>query len=140
MRTAFIYFTKAKREEVRASNPEAKNGEIMSLLSKQWKELGKEAKAPYKEQANADKERYRKEMADYNAKIGTVDDQAKNRTAVEEPPAKDLATAKVSPKPLAKPSVNKTPIEKKRKVELSGGTKNPNPLMQSFFVKKAKHN
>lgn len=69
-------------------------------------------------------------MADYNAKIGTADDQAVSRTA-EVPPVKD--TSKVPTKPLA----NKTPTQKKRKIELSGGTKN---LMQSFFVKKSKQN
>ena len=129
MRTAFTYYTKAKREEVRASHPDAKAAEILSLLGKHWKELDKDAKAPYQEQAKADKERYRKEMADYNAKIGIVDDQAKSRNA-ETSPVKD--TAKVPTEPLVK----KTPTEKKRKIELSGGTRN----VQSFFVKKAKQN
>ena len=128
VRTAFTYYTKAKREEVRASHPDAKAAEILSLLGKHWKELDKDAKAPYQEQAKADKERYRKEMADYNAKIGIVDDQAKSRNAVTSP-VKD--TAKVPTETLVK----KTPIEKKRKIELSG-TRN----VQSFFVKKAKQN
>jgi len=67
--TAFLFFSTDKRPLLRAENPELKITEIAKLLGIQWNALSAEGKAPYDEQARADKERYAAELAAYKLKL-----------------------------------------------------------------------
>jgi len=67
--TAFLFFSADKRAEVRAENPELKMTEIAQQLGTRWKAMSSEDKAPYDEQARADKERYATEMVAYKLKL-----------------------------------------------------------------------
>ena len=60
-RSAYLFYTMDKRAEVKEENPELKFGEITQILSKGWADLTDRSK--YEEMAEADKERYRTEMA-----------------------------------------------------------------------------
>ena len=82
--TAFIFFSNDKRAEVtaelKAANPDIKGvAEVGKKLGEMWKLLSDDDKEPYNKQAEADKERYAKEMENYTP---PEDD------AEEEPPAK----------------------------------------------------
>lgn len=67
--SAFMYFSSAHREQIKAENPGIAFGEVGKALGQKWKEADAEAKAPFEEQAAKDKERYREEMAAYKAKL-----------------------------------------------------------------------
>lgn len=60
----FLYFL---FEHIQAENPEAKVTEISKILGKKWSELSEAAKKPFKDQSDADKERYVIAIADYKA-------------------------------------------------------------------------
>ena len=62
---SYIHFSKKNRAIVKAANPEMAPKDIVSELSKMWKGLDEEAKAPYKAMAAADKLRYQTEMESY---------------------------------------------------------------------------
>ena len=89
-RTAFMFYKLANRDALKASHPDAKAAEINTLLSKHWKELDKEAKEPYQEQAKADKKRHVKETAEYAAKGGA------DEAPAAEPAAKTASPTKKS--------------------------------------------
>ncbi|KAI9479361.1 Non-histone chromosomal protein 6 [Coemansia sp. RSA 989] len=61
--SAYMFFSQAKRNEVKDNNPNATFGEIGKLLGKMWSELTEEQKKPYKEKSDADKARYEAERA-----------------------------------------------------------------------------
>jgi hypothetical protein len=63
--SAYIFFTQAKRDEVKKSNPSMKSSEIMSELGKLWKGLSDKKKKPYEKLAEEDKERYAEDMKNY---------------------------------------------------------------------------
>ena len=62
---AWMCYSKARWCAVRVGNPEMSSKEIVSALSKMWKGLDEEAKAPYKAMAAADKLRYQTEWESY---------------------------------------------------------------------------
>eukprot|EP00903_Cladosiphon_okamuranus_P016677 g15378.t1 len=66
--SAFMQFSQAKRAEIKAENPDMKITEISKVLGEKWRGLDEEAKASFQQKADADKERYQKEMVTYNAK------------------------------------------------------------------------
>jgi hypothetical protein len=82
----YIFYTKAVRPSVVLANPDAKNTEIVSIMSKQWKETAEEDREEYNEQAASDKVRYEEEM---------------NVFETEHP---ELARAKTSPPNNGKPT------------------------------------
>lgn len=63
-----MFFSNAKRDQVRSENPELKFGEIGKHIGELWKNLSAEDKKPYEEMAAKDKERYEREMKDYKPK------------------------------------------------------------------------
>lgn len=66
---AYIFFMKEKREEIVKKNPSIKSAtEIAALVGEEWKRLTPAQKAPYEKKAEADKQRYQKEMAAYKKK------------------------------------------------------------------------
>ena len=65
--SAYIYFSNAKRDEVKQSNPAIAGDvrEIAKKLGEMWKSMSDKEKKPYNLMAEKDKERYSKEMASY---------------------------------------------------------------------------
>jgi len=56
--SAYIYFSNAKREEVKAANPDMAPKDIMRELGAMWKALNDKAKKPFLDMAAKDKQRY----------------------------------------------------------------------------------
>jgi hypothetical protein len=65
--TAFFFFNKSKKEEMDKKFPKMKIAERAQHLAKEWKALSAKDRKPFEEQAVADKERYQKAIAEYNA-------------------------------------------------------------------------
>ena len=65
--SAWIYFTIAKRSEVKEQNPEKKTTEVTTIMSEMWRDLSDEEKQQYKDLEIADKERFQKEKVDYES-------------------------------------------------------------------------
>jgi structure-specific recognition protein 1 len=59
--SAYMFFSKAKRDEVVATNPGAEFKDIGKLLGERWSKLSDEEKKPHVAEAEGDKERYRLE-------------------------------------------------------------------------------
>lgn len=66
--SAFMFFSNAKRGEVKESNPGIAFGEVGKKLGEMWKNLDSDGKKTYEEKAAKDKERYEREIAAYRAK------------------------------------------------------------------------
>jgi high mobility group protein B2 len=65
--SAYFIYSNATRSDVREANPEAKFGDIARIISANWKQLGEKDKKKYDALAVEDKERYQRQMAEYNA-------------------------------------------------------------------------
>mmetsp|Transcript_34893 Transcript_34893/g.74427 ORF Transcript_34893/g.74427 Transcript_34893/m.74427 type:complete len:1789 (-) Transcript_34893:188-5554(-) len=74
--SAYILYSNATRNEVRAANPNASFGEMAQILSKNFKALSSEERASWDERAAEDKERYQKEMSGYSKVVPTSKEQA----------------------------------------------------------------
>ena len=66
MSAYFLYSIEA-RPQVKGEYPDASFGDIARIISKQFKELGEKEKKKWEKKAAEDKERYQREMAEYNA-------------------------------------------------------------------------
>lgn len=53
--SAYMFFSQAKRKEVKEENPDASFGEIGKMLGAAWKEVSDADKKPFEDQAKADK-------------------------------------------------------------------------------------
>jgi hypothetical protein len=62
---AYMIFCKQRRQELKAASPDLPFGKIGARLGEMWRQMSNEEKKPYEEQAALDRERYRKEMLDY---------------------------------------------------------------------------
>ncbi|RJL30105.1 non-histone chromosomal protein 6 [Bailinhaonella thermotolerans] len=60
-RSAYMYFSQDKRDEVVKENPDVGFGQIGKILGERWRSLGPEEKRPYEEKADADRRRYDEE-------------------------------------------------------------------------------
>lgn len=56
-KTAYIFFTMDKRNEVAEKNPDMKQKDILKELGRLWKEMPEDEKEKYKKQAEEDKKR-----------------------------------------------------------------------------------
>jgi structure-specific recognition protein 1 len=65
--SGFMYYSQATRARIVAENPGIAFADVARKLGDAWKALGDAEKAPFAAQAEADKERYRREMAAYEA-------------------------------------------------------------------------
>ena len=70
--SAYFIFSNEKRpslmEKSKKENGKVAVTDVSKELGKMWKELNAKKKKPFEEKAVKDKERYEKEMAEYNAK------------------------------------------------------------------------
>ena len=73
-RSAYILYCQENRSAVKTANPDFKPSELMSKLGEMWKNLSKEDKQEFVEQAESDKERYNKERSNYKGPVGGDDD------------------------------------------------------------------
>nr|CAB3460427.1 unnamed protein product [Digitaria exilis] len=63
----FMYFSKAKRANIKNSNPELTTTEIAKKLGEKWQKMTAEERQPYVEQSRAGKQRYEEESAAYRS-------------------------------------------------------------------------
>lgn len=63
--SAYMFFANSERDVVRAENPGIAFGQIGKLLGEKWKSMDAEKRAPFEQQAEADKKRYELEKAKY---------------------------------------------------------------------------
>tara|TARA_Y100001935_G_scaffold71012_1_gene59326 strand:+ start:171 stop:593 length:423 start_codon:yes stop_codon:yes gene_type:complete len=70
--SAYFIFSNEKRpslmEKSKKENGKVNVTDVSKELGKMWKELNAKKKKPFEDKAAKDKERYEKEMAEYNAK------------------------------------------------------------------------
>ncbi|GMH59001.1 hypothetical protein TrST_g10260 [Triparma strigata] len=81
-KSAYIYFTGAKRVELKESEPELKQTEILKKCGELWKSISEDEKAVYVKMAEEDKVRYKNELAAYESKEKDVEDAME--TAMED--------------------------------------------------------
>ena len=70
--TAFLLYSQAKRDKVRAENPEASMGEVSKILGEKWKGISDERRANYVAKAKELKDEYDKKKAALEAKAGAA--------------------------------------------------------------------
>jgi hypothetical protein len=58
--SAYMFFSKENRADIKNSNPDASFSELAKLVSVAWKQLNEEDKKPYQDLADEDKHRYQK--------------------------------------------------------------------------------
>lgn len=63
--TGYVRFLNDKRERVRTENPTANFSDITKILANEWSKLGPQDKQKYLDEAEKDRERYTKEMEQY---------------------------------------------------------------------------
>ena len=66
--TGFLHFVSENRLKVKAQYPEKTHKEVISELGSMWSKMNVEEKKPYETKAQADKERYNREKAEYENK------------------------------------------------------------------------
>jgi structure-specific recognition protein 1 len=76
--TSFIYFSNAKRGEIKAQHPEFSIGDVAKELGLLWKAVTPQDKEPYEAMAREDKLRYQRELEEFK-KTGIL--PANNRTS-----------------------------------------------------------
>ncbi|CAJ1896816.1 unnamed protein product [Cylindrotheca closterium] len=69
--SAYFLWMGENRASIKDKNPDMSFGDLARECSRVYKELTPEEKAPYDEKANADKARYKSEMADYTPPAGS---------------------------------------------------------------------
>jgi hypothetical protein len=79
---AYIFFTKAIRQNVVEANPDLSNTEVVSMMAKMWKETKDEDRTEYNQEAAEDKERYEAEMKIFEAEHP---DQARAKSSPGKP-------------------------------------------------------
>ncbi|XP_023231366.1 high mobility group protein 20A-like isoform X1 [Centruroides sculpturatus] len=86
--TGYVRFLNENRERIRAENPRASFPEITKILANEWSKLPSSEKQGYFEEAEKDKERYMKELEQYQQteayKIFTKKQQEKKRKDLED--------------------------------------------------------
>ena len=124
-RTAYLIFSGEKQKELKAQNPSMAFGELSKAVGAQWKQLPAAQKAPYEEQAAADKERYKAEMEAFKAgkewKEGAAGSTQRSEGVLETPVAEkgdsgvESEEAASPPKAEAEAGPKKEKKEKKEK-------------------------
>ncbi|KFB46953.1 AGAP004791-PA-like protein [Anopheles sinensis] len=84
--TGYVRYMNEIRESVRQKNPNLTPIEVTKILAEEWSKLSEEKKKPYLEAAEADKERYNKEISEYKLSNEAKAHAKPNDTAVSKPP------------------------------------------------------
>ena len=86
--SSYFMFMNDRRAKFREDNPEMSMCQITKALTEVWHKLTDDEKKKYTDMANADKERYDKEMEEHNAKETPPAAKSKGTTAAAAAPAK----------------------------------------------------
>jgi hypothetical protein len=77
-KSPYILFSMDKREEIKASMEEnAKVTDVMRAIADAWAKMSDDEKAPWKQAAEVDKQRYEEEMANYDGPLRVPNKRAK---------------------------------------------------------------
>lgn len=108
-KSAYIYFGKERRPELKAENPDVTFGDLTKMVAAEWKELSDKAKKPYVAQAAKDKKRYDAEKAAYDGSGSSASDSEEkpkgrgkkaaaesDEESAEKPKAKSKASGKTT--------------------------------------------
>jgi len=68
--SAYLYFCKAMRDSVKAEYPEKSMVEIQKVLGARWKETSEAERQPFIKQAEADRQRYDRDMLTLSQNTG----------------------------------------------------------------------
>jgi len=68
---AYILWSRENRKIIAGKHPNSTGKKINKLCGKYWRELPEDEKKPYKDQWTSDKERYVKELSEYQKKKKT---------------------------------------------------------------------
>ncbi len=60
-----MIFCKERRSKLKEEHPELPFGKLGAKLGEIWRQMPQEQKKPYEDRASMDRERYRKQMQDY---------------------------------------------------------------------------
>lgn len=69
--SAYAFFVQERRQGYRQKGQEVKFTEFSKECADLWKDMDAKQKGPYTKSADADRERYRKQMAQYKPPAGT---------------------------------------------------------------------
>lgn len=83
--SAYMFFTMARRAQVKEDGPELKFTEITQELGRLWRAMNDSQKAPFQTQADADKVRYSTEMEAYRILKGIPEPSTKKNDKVDNP-------------------------------------------------------
>lgn len=70
-RTAFILYSTEAREQLKKSEPDLKQTDILKRIGQLWAELEEDKKQEWTEKSEADRKRYEKEMAEFKGAAST---------------------------------------------------------------------
>jgi len=62
---AYMFFANTERSKTKLENPEMNNKDIIKNIGEKWRGMDDDEKQPYKDKAEDDKWRYKKEKNDY---------------------------------------------------------------------------
>ncbi|GAA5862053.1 hypothetical protein JCM3774_006153 [Rhodotorula dairenensis] len=79
--SAYMLFSQDKRAEVKEEKPDVSFGEIGKILGAKWKEADENERKPYEDKAAAEKVRYEKEKAAYDAENPDASSKPKKKPA-----------------------------------------------------------
>jgi hypothetical protein len=127
-RSGFMFYGMARRAALKEENPELSFGEIGRALGEEWTGMSDAKKAPYVKKATADKARYAKEMASWEAGSAKKSPKAGKAGKAKKPKAKKVVIeveevseeeeveeekpAKKVGRPAKKAPVKKAPVKK----------------------------
>ena len=109
--SAYLHFCQEERENIKGEETEISSKQILSEMGARWKVLGEkdpERLARCQASAAADKERYTREKAEYDAsKSGEVADEEAEEEAEAEAEAEEEVEAEPEPEPVKKKAAPK---------------------------------
>jgi len=113
-RGPWIFFQKDKRDSYKTKYPDLNQNDLFKKMSDDWHKMTEAQKSKYSKAAAKDKERYEKEMSEYNASgdSGDSGDSAESEAPAAAPAKTKESKAKGSKKaeaakPAAKPAKGK---------------------------------
>jgi hypothetical protein len=85
-RGSYVFFTNHIRPQIMKEKPDTKFVELGAIMGQRWRNISKEEKAKYEEMALEDRNRFNKEMEEYNAKQAEI--AAENASMPQAAPAR----------------------------------------------------
>ncbi|KAI8341313.1 high mobility group box domain-containing protein [Chlamydoabsidia padenii] len=92
--SSYLHYCMANRERLMKAHPALGQPDVAKLLGEEWRNLTDAQKEPFRKSADADKERYEKEMAEYKPATEEESEAAAS-------PAKKRARTPAAPKPAS---------------------------------------